>query len=82
MVPLHWFCCRDAPRLRSVTAGLLQAADAPRVQPGKRRSAVLLLGRLLVGVMLLVAGYMQVRRRRSMILPGYMSSGYCNGTPV
>jgi hypothetical protein len=53
-------CCRDAPRLRTVTAGLLQAADAPRVQPGRGRSTVLLVGRLLVGVMLLVAGYMQV----------------------
>ncbi|WIA30441.1 hypothetical protein OEZ86_000525 [Tetradesmus obliquus] len=53
---------RDAPRLRSVTAGLLQAADAPRVQPGRGRSSVLLLGRLMVGVMLLVAGYMQALR--------------------
>jgi uncharacterized membrane protein YphA (DoxX/SURF4 family) len=43
-----------------VTAGLLQAADEPRAQPGRTRSSVLLLGRLMVGLMLLVAGYMQV----------------------
>lgn len=63
-------CCREQPRLRRVTAGLLHTDnETSRPQPGKRRSVLLLLSRLLVGTMLLVMGYHQVRAGTKWLVP-------------
>lgn len=57
--------CREAPRLRRVTAGLLRTSDddddGQRRRLGTGRSVLLLLGRLLVSALLVYAGYSQVR---------------------
>ena len=55
--------CRDGPRKRAVTAGLLQVNDTPSSgHTAPRRSLLLLFARLLVAALLLYAGYAQALR--------------------